>query len=62
MKELKKVMGCLMVFELVVDVQMIHVLEKEEKQVQMMAVDQNDLVNYYCCCLLMMMMMHARLC
>lgn len=55
-------MDCLMVIELVVDVQMIHVLEKEEKQVQMMAVDQNDLVNYYCCCLLMMMMMHARLC
>lgn len=54
-------MDCLMVIELVVDVQMIHVLEKEEKQVQMMAVDQNDLVNYYCCCFLMMMM-HARLC
>lgn len=52
----------MMAIELVVDVQMIHVLEKEEKQVQMMAVDQNDLVNYYCCCLLMMMMMHARLC
>lgn len=55
-------MDCLMVIELVVDVQMIHVLEKEEKQVPMMAVDQNDLVNYCCCFLMMMMMMHARLC